>query len=298
MGSARIRSSSADFQVDEILGFNPHGSGEHLLVQIRKHNQNTHWVAGLLAELAGINSRDVGFCGLKDRVAIATQWFSLYLPGREIHQDRLTHNAFDIIASVRHNRKLRRGMHHGYFFKIILRNVEFDRDEIEIRLKKIGKEGVPNYFAEQRFGAAGGNLLAAERLVKKGRLRGDRGGNGIYLSAARSWLFNLVLARHVENYLDGGKFPYSMTGPLWGRGRNKAENCLRAIETEVMESWPSWCHALEHSGLAQQRRELIATPRAMDYKHLDGGRFKIKFMLPKGSYATSVLRELTELIRP
>ena len=298
MGSARIRSRLADFQVDEILGFDPHGSGEHLLVQIRKRNQNTHWLAGLLAELAGIKTRDVGFCGLKDRAAIATQWFSLHLPGREIHQDQLAHAALDIITLVRHNRKLRRGMHRGNFFKIILRDIEFDRGEIAMRLKKIAQKGVPNYFAEQRFGVAGGNLLTVQRLVKKGRLRGDRGGNGIYLSVARSWLFNLVLARHVENYLDGEKFPYSMTGPLWGRGRNKAESSLRVIETEVTESWSAWCHALEHSGLAQERRELVAIPRAMNYEHLGSGRLKINFMLPKGCYATAVLRELAELIRP
>ena len=73
------------------------GVGEHLLLLISKRDQNTTWIAGLLAKLAGIRRQDIGFCGLKDRYAVTTQWFSLYLPGRDIEIDALVHDDFKII---------------------------------------------------------------------------------------------------------------------------------------------------------------------------------------------------------
>ena len=115
------RAQPEDFQVDEILGFEPSGEGEHLYLQIKKRDQNTQWVAGLLAKLAGIKRNDVSFAGLKDRFAVTTQWFSLYLPRRELTLAQLQHDDFEVLTLVRHNKKLRRGMHSGNQFKLVLR---------------------------------------------------------------------------------------------------------------------------------------------------------------------------------
>ena len=105
-GRAQYRSQPEDFQVDEILGFEPSGEGEHLFVHVRKRDQNTQWVAGLLAELAGIKRNDVSYCGMKDRFAVTTQWFSLYLPGKEIPPEQLIHSDFEILSMAQNNKKL------------------------------------------------------------------------------------------------------------------------------------------------------------------------------------------------
>ena len=65
-------------------------------------------------------------------------------------------------------------------------------------LRNIADKGVPNYFGEQRFGHGGGNLVQAQTLIERDQLKGNRRGTGMILSAARSWLFNLVLAERIR----------------------------------------------------------------------------------------------------
>jgi tRNA pseudouridine13 synthase len=298
IGSALVRAHLTDFQVKEILGFKPTGVGEHFLVEIRKRNQNTNWIAKILADLAGIGINDIGYCGLKDRIAETTQWFSLYLPKRQIGKDQLRHHAFEVLNTDRHSKKLRRGDHKGNVFNITLRETTFDRHVFRGRLNKIGSLGVPNYFGEQRFGINGNNLCNAEKLIKRGSLKGNRQGSGFYLSAARSWLFNLILASHVQDHRNGEAFPFAQTGPLWGRGRSKAEPCMLPQESKVLANWSEWCYALEHAGLSQERRKLIVVPSALSYEYISSDNLIIKFELPRGCYATVVLREIAQLNRP
>lgn len=49
-------------------------------LQIQKTGENTEYVARQLARLANVRQRDIGFAGMKDRHAITTQWFSVWLP--------------------------------------------------------------------------------------------------------------------------------------------------------------------------------------------------------------------------
>ena len=79
------------------MDIEPSGEGEHLWLLISKKDQNTSWVAGILAKLAGIKRNDVGYCGMKDRFAITTQWFSLYVPSRDLDLSTLTHSDFTIL---------------------------------------------------------------------------------------------------------------------------------------------------------------------------------------------------------
>lgn len=292
--TATFRQCPEDFIVDELVDFQPANEGEHLLIHIKKRDQNTKWVAGLLAELSGINRRDVGFCGMKDRFAVTTQWFSLHLPGRDIDINQLKHADFNILSSARHNKKLKRGMHAGNRFAIVLRDFSIEPEALSQRIELIEKFGVPNYFAEQRFGWDANNLVKANELIEQGKLKGNRHGTGIYLSAARSWLFNLLLDR----YLTIGAIDIADTGALWGRGRSATEGSFSEHEQQILGEWGSWCHALEHAGLNQQRRQFILRPNKFRYKQLGENQFEFNFELPNGSYATAVLREIAQLIRP
>ncbi|MEE4380134.1 MAG: tRNA pseudouridine(13) synthase TruD, partial [Candidatus Competibacteraceae bacterium] len=80
--SGRIRTVPEDFQVFEELGFTATGSGEHVLLRVRKRVVNTNWVAKQLATFAGVPPAAVSYAGLKDRHAVAEQWFSVHLPGQ------------------------------------------------------------------------------------------------------------------------------------------------------------------------------------------------------------------------
>ncbi|MGQ9426744.1 tRNA pseudouridine(13) synthase TruD [Gilvimarinus sp. F26214L] len=296
--SACFRSQPEDFQVDEDLGFEPSGEGEHLYLHLRKRGQNTQWLAGQIARFSGVRPMDVGYCGLKDRVAVTSQWFSVYLPkGPEPNWKEFNPEGVEVLTVSRHSRKLKPGMHRANRFGIVLRDLQ---GELSDRLTQVGK-AVPNYFGEQRFGCNGGNLEQADRLLVEGQRIKDRKLRGLVMSAARSWLFNLVLSERVrannwQQCLSGDRED-GPTGPLWGRGRSHVGDHTAALESAVLEPWGAWCHGLEHLGLQQERRPLICRPMGFSGE-LNSGTLKLEFSLAPGQYATAVLREIAELENP
>ena len=326
-----FRAEFEDFKVDEILGFDFSGEGEHLCLHIEKQGENTRWVAKLLAEYFEVDEMAIGYCGLKDRRAITRQWFSVHLPNTP--DIRLpVQSEYQVLESYRHNKKLRRGMHQANSFVIRLREVQGDREAVDGRLQQILEQGVPNYFGEQRFGIDGGNLPEADSLLRtqygadrikdsgKKRGRGKRGSprGGIYMSAARSYLFNLVLAERVkqgnwsrllEAAVDKGTVESgtleskSATGPMWGRGRSNVPEAVREFEQLVLSDWQDWTNALEFSGLQQERRSLVLNPEGFSWQWLPSAKdsetdLELSFSLSSGCFATSVLRELIQLKSP
>jgi len=301
LGGAAIvgdfRSAAEDFVVDELAAPPVADSGEHVYLLIQKRGANTGWVAQQLARLAGVRTQDVGYYGLKDRHAVTTQWFSIWL-GQKPEADwaQINNDEITLLQNHRGPRKLRRGEHSGNRFRIRLRNITGDRERAEQLLAKVG-DGVPNYFGEQRFGRDGGNLDLARNLAEdNGRCRKNE--KAFAMSAARSWLFNQVLAERVR----AGNWQLSMsgepesepTGPLWGRGRNPAAAELAELEQGTLEPWQPWCNWLEHCGLKQERRPLVLRPEAFSHEWSNDD-LVLEFALPVGAFATALLREVAEL---
>src|SRR4030095_4258346 len=74
--SATTRSTPADFFVEELPGFEPSGSGEHLLLTIEKRGMNTAFAAKRIAQWARVPEMGVSYAGLKDRHAVTRQRFT------------------------------------------------------------------------------------------------------------------------------------------------------------------------------------------------------------------------------
>ncbi len=326
LGRGRLRVEPADFEVEEALGFDPDGEGDHLLLWVRKTDQNTDWVAGRLAATAGVHPKDLGYAGLKDRRAVTTQWFSLPRP-RETEPDWsvLIAEGIEVLAVHTHRRKLRRGTLAGNRFRIRVRDWAFDPDQFNGRVAVIRRRGVPNYFGEQRFGRGGANLARADALFRGAIRRPSRHQQGLWLSAARSQLFNQVLAERVgrgdwDRPLDGdclnldgshsffaadaidetlrdrvARLDLHPTGPLWGQGDPPATGAVRALEEGVIAAFPGWSAGLARFGLEQERRPLrLPVPDLVWTPAADG--CVLTFQLPAGAYATAVLRELIDQV--
>lgn len=300
--TAVLKAEPEDFYVEEQLGFEPGGVGEHLYLFIEKRDRNTQPVAEALAQAAGIAVKDVGYSGLKDRRAITRQWFSLYLPKQpefNIHSGHIpSGSGFTVLRSARHTQKLRRGDHQSNLFRICVKNVEGDPELLEGRLRQIKEWGVPNYFGEQRFGHGASNLQQIEGFLQKAKGKQQNFQDRLRVSAMRSWLFNQVLAERVRekrwNTVMEGEAGPEPTGPLWGRGRLASAGEVLAVEQVVLGPYQSWCHFLEHCGLQQERRALVLKPAAFEWqRQMD--QLQLVFILPPGTYATAVLREIAEL---
>jgi tRNA pseudouridine13 synthase len=306
--TADFRTVNEDFVVDEELGFTPEGRGEHQYVQLVKRGENTQWVAKQIAEFAGVKEMDVGYCGRKDRRAVTSQWFSVYMPKRPLLEWRQLAAAenlnIEILQSGLGQKKLRRGQHLGNRFQITLRNCEVsDLPALQARLAIIAAQGVPNYFGEQRFGRAGNNLMAASQWLDEGKPVHRCGAKPMLMSAARSYLFNLVLAARVQQRtwstaLEGDQLTAAEqpTGPMWGRGRSASSAAALALEQAALAPRQAWANGLEHCGLHQERRALIAKPQNFTWQYRpDLAQLELSFALNPGEYATAVLREISLL---
>jgi tRNA pseudouridine13 synthase len=318
-----LRTQPEDFFVDEVLGFEPDGEGEHVLLQIEKRNTNTQWLAGQLARFAGIPKRDVSYAGMKDRHAVTRQWFSLGLAGAaEPDWDNLNIDNVHVLQHAKHRRKLRRGTLQGNRFHLVIRNLQGDHASLESRLQHIAQAGVPNYFGEQRFGHEGANLQQAMAMFQGKRIK-DKHKRSLYLSAARSYLFNQLLSQRVTRgdwnsaipgdvmLLAGSNsyfvpeeidatiqqrlasFDIHPSGCLWGKGDTPAQAEAAELERTLAEAHPVLCRGLEQAGLKQERRALRLPVAELQWE-LDASAqlLELRFFLPAGAYATTVLREL------
>ncbi len=307
--SATLKGLNEDFIVTELPLQLPSGGGEHIWLDIEKNGANTAFVAQQLAEAAGVQEWDVGYAGLKDRYAITRQWFSIYLPkGETPDLTLLQHPEFKVLSQSRHVKKLRPGDLQGNRFRIVLRDVTGDPDvmqAIEANLKAAASQGVPNYFGAQRFGFEGGNVEQGRAmLAREIRVRNPKK-KGIYLSAVRSFVFNEVLALRIQQGLWGKTLPGDVmdeagrpTGPLWGRGRVITTDQAQAVENGVAERHATLCDGMEHAGLDQDRRALVASPVDLSWAWPQADQLVLTFSLPAGTYATSVLNEILRTTEP
>ncbi|MBS0215336.1 MAG: tRNA pseudouridine(13) synthase TruD [Proteobacteria bacterium] len=325
--SARTRLAPEDFRVDEIDAFAASGEGEHLLLTIEKRGLTTAEAVRRIAAWAGVPESAIGHAGLKDRHAVTRQRLSVWLPGRgDPDPALLDSEALRIIEAHRHSRKLPRGALAGNRFRVVLREVAGDHAAIEQRLQAIAAQGVPNYFGEQRFGRSGDNVAQALAMFAGRRVKREE--RSLLLSAARSELFNRVLAQRVGDAswnvaLDGdvfmlagshsvfgpepldarihervATFDIDPTGPMWGRGALRTCDAAIALETEAVSGGDAAAlrDGLERAGLKQERRATRLRAAGLQWQWLQDDALELAFELPSGSYATSVLAELGEVI--
>ncbi len=323
-GRGRIRARDADFIVEEELGFAPTGAGEHLFLKLRETGCNTDWVAGQLARWGGRPRNDVGYAGLKDRHAVTEQWFSVRFPGGR-HPDpaALSVSGVELLEFIPHNRKLKRGALRGNRFRLRVTALAADTAMLEARLDRVARCGVPNAFGPQRFGRALGNLRLAADWFSGGPAP-RRAERGFALSAARSLIFNAVLAERIAAGdweraapgdpvgLDGRgswflaapgdqdlpgrleQLDVHPTGPLWGRGEPPGEGPAAARERAVAARFAVFADGLAAAGLEQERRALRVRVRELAWR-IDDDVLELSFGLPAGAYATAVLREVVDV---
>jgi tRNA pseudouridine13 synthase len=336
--SAKLKSQLNDFIVEENIPVEFSGEGEHCWIYVKKSACNTDWIAQQLAKFCGVKKMAVAYAGLKDRHAVTSQWFSVQLPGKPtpewsefeaIFSATDTADNVQVLQSFRHNRKLQRGALKSNFFKITLRDLTDSSDEMFALLKQrcdeIAKKGVPNYFGSQRFGRNYNNLDQAEKLFSNPRFKLAKHKRGMYLSAARSWMFNHILSERIRLnvwskrltgdvfMLDGKSACFkdeitdeekkqeiiqrlSMnaihpTAALWGEGDAMVTSQAADLESALIDQFPVYRDGLIAARLQAQRRACRVIPGQLECCR-EEDNFVLSFSLPAGSYATMVLAEV------
>lgn len=319
--TADFKLAPADFQVTEFFSAPFSGEGEHIVLQIEKKGLTTEEVVKSLSRLTHKSIKLISYAGLKDKHALTTQWISIHAPGEVIEGvEHLEAPGWRVLAATRHNKKLKPGFLAGNHFVLTLRNVS-DEADLSARIEQVKRTGVPNYFGEQRFGRELNNLVRAEELLVQGRKVKDKFLKGMYFSAARSWLYNLILSQRVvaANWnlplpgdvmqLSGSHSIFSAAegddsllsrindkdispaSPLAGKSKNMVQGEALALIQQVYEQWPLWLAGLYQFGLEEAWRANILYVNDFNYSFCEGDA-QLSFTLPPGTYATAVLREL------
>ena len=323
---ARFVSSPETFFVEEIPAYLPSGEGDHTYVWIEKRNLTTLDAVNRLARVLGVENRDVGYAGMKDRRATTRQWLSLSGVDPARAQEANVEGV-RILATGRHRNKLRVGHLHGNRFEICLGDVaENEGETIANALSELAVRGVPNRYGYQRFGSAGDNVEVGLAVLRGTRREPDQRRRKLLLSAVQSAVFNRVLdlrsqgdglltvhgGDNLEKVVSGGQFSSTdiatdqarvdagevvPTAPLPGGRVRTPEpgSAARALEDRALAEL-----GIGPDELGQVGRSLPGTRRPVVVKvtldepavTLEARHVRLRFSLPPGSYATVVLDAL------
>ncbi len=318
-----FKGTPEDFVVEEIPAYEPSGEQdcEHLFLWIEKRGRSTQDVAKALAQHCGMQEKEVSWAGLKDRQAVTRQY--LCAPARFV-EPKLSTFAMEgvtVLKTARHRNKLKGGHLRGNRFWLVVRGVKEQAVAQEV-LARLVRQGIPNFFGEQRFGIGGDNAEKGKRILQAGGRHRDRFERKLFLSAYQSDLFNRVLARRLEagtfsaalvgdvlkKNLTGGEFicadpvldqprvdslEVSPTGPLFGPEMRRPEGVVDALEEEVLKVAGITRELFLAGGNETMGvRRLLRIAVQLDSAEAEGDTLKLNFSLPAGSYATVLLREL------
>jgi tRNA pseudouridine13 synthase len=313
-----------DFCVEELPAYLPTGEGEHWYVELEKRGLSTPELVRIVAELAGVSERDIGYAGLKDKHAVTSQWLSL--PGAALAPEKWTLPPALALKNVsRHGNKLRTGHLTGNRFSINLVGVEAEAYRRALAIaERLRGFGLLNYFGFQRFGRGGENLPRAHGWLADGaRGRLSPFLLKLYPSVVQSELFNRYLTlRRDEGLermllgevvrLEGSGACFAVedverespryeareihpTGPMLGPKMRPASGRPLELEREVAAALgidERFERALGKFAPGA-RRDLRVFPRDLSVAQGGEDRLSLRFELPAGSYATVLIRELT-----
>ncbi len=328
----QIRCHAEDFVVDEVPAYAPEGQGDHLFIRFEKRHLTTQDALRRIAQWLGSNPRDAGWAGLKDRNAVTTQWISVFKAQQTRALEETPPDGIRILETAYHRHKLRIGHLSANRFRIRIREVNPNEDaNVNAILERVSKQGLPNYFGEQRFGTSSPETKSSlERATDwiTGQWRGprDRFQSKFLVSVFQSHLFNSFVARRMEEgaYLspfEGDIMRKETTGGLFAVKREELEEARkRILDWEISPTGPMYgarmmwpegeARAREQAFLVSEgftedhlhrfakfgegtRRTIRVRPQDVQAKR-EGTDLWIEFQLPSGSYATTLLREITK----
>lgn len=325
-GSGGEMRELADFRVEEIPAYTPGGTGEHCLILIEKQDLTTPAAVRRLCDALGADPAGAGHAGLKDRHGVTRQWISLHGadPAAAL---RVQHDNLRVLEAGLHGNKLRTGHLRGNRFRVVLRGTAPDGlERAQAVLERLERDGMANYFGEQRFGRDGDNAHQGLRLLRGELKVRDRFRRRLLISALQSMLFNDLLARRarqgsVARLLGGEVLQRTDSGGIFVSEDSETDT-QRLAAGEVVITGPicgprmplpaagSPALELERSVFASHgvapgdfaalgriarggRRPLTIAVHGATVQPLPDG-LVLEFVLPPGSYATVLLREVTK----
>jgi len=329
----QLRTTANHFVVEELSLYEPEGQGEHLYVNLTREGLTTREVQYKLADIFGIRVGDVGFAGMKDKYACTTQTFSLLvgkIDNSFINQaaERIRTNLPVTVNWTRlHKNKLKPGHLLGNRFTIIITTPKIPPDkalsQAQAIVTRLQERGLPNFFGSQRFGFNGDNVQRGLEIILGQLQNVDLWLRRFLISSYQSYLCNRYLVRRLESgtfdrillgdiakrYATGGLFQVkdsmkeqpryenheiSFTAPIYGPRMWTATGPAGELEAEILAEAGLGLEqfgAVRVEGTRRLGRLLVPDLKVS----LEPQGLRARFSLPKGAFATTILREIMKV---
>ncbi len=316
-----IRAVPEDFRVTELPAYLPEGSGSHRYLLVEKSGYTTRDLM-LALQRAGVEPNAIGVAGLKDKAAVTVQWLSIPKRYSEAVNELMAMPGVRILDESYHRNKLGIGHLQGNRFEITIQGVGPEaRERAVAAFDALARRGSPNWFGPQRFGRFGSNAYDGLRVVRGERVPGGHHLRRFFVSALQSLLFNAMLAERcargwyqtvvegdwARKHTTGGTFlvedaavespralalEISATLPLHGRKVKPTTGLAGEVEALVLAHYDlRWAQFGSRRGDRRPTRVLLANTTVAQA----GCALTVGFDLPKGAYATAVLREVMKV---
>ena len=320
-----IKETPENFVVEEIPAYQPDGEGEHLFIHLTKRGITTREVQKALAGLFHVSKQDVNFAGIKDKKAVASQYFSVWLrnnKNKELAYHLEEKLPLKINSMACHRKKIKQGhlLANAFNLKITKLPISPEQalNQIQPIIEIIHRKGLPNFYGPQRFGIERNNAQKGHEILTGQRREKNKWFRKFLLAAYQSHLFNdyltlrihkglydkILLGDVAKKHETGGIFVVEefeseqkrldnkeicYTGPMFGKKMKSAEGESAELEEEVLKKNHVKWEELVEARLNGTRRQGIIIPEIQSEIEEDG--IRLRFKLPKGAYATVVLRE-------
>ncbi|UCD03316.1 MAG: tRNA pseudouridine(13) synthase TruD [Candidatus Aenigmatarchaeota archaeon] len=305
----------------QIRGHKAQAKTKYLWFTLCKKDYDFFRVIAELGKKLGISTKDIGYSGTKDKKAVTYQTISVPID-KEGEVKALKIPGVDISELRPRNRPIKLGEHKGNDFEITIRNLEeSESSDVKKRLETMKKIGFVNYFGEQRFGSKKANDKVGRLLV----LGDIEGAAKKIMDISREYerKMSAYLEKKPRDYEGALRqiplrllkiFIHAYQARIWNEcaRRYEGENTpipvighrtdvrnyprVRGILEEVLDEEKIGPGDFSNKSFKElssrgSERDYRVIPEKLEHE-LKEGVLRLQFFLPKGSYATELVRQL------
>jgi len=306
-----IKQIPEDFFVRELIKIDIKKQGKYKCYLLKKKNFTTLKAIEIICRKFNLNLKDIGYCGNKDKNALTEQFISARTNKNiEINNEGLK---LEFLGHL--DNKISLGNNLGNYFEIIVRNLD----------KKYNKmNNIVNYFDDQRFSRDNvliGKLLLKRKFKEVSKILKVKSINEInkkilrfYIHSFQSYLFNLAVSNYISKYKNSEKLKYSL-GELFflnkyekikfplasfdAKFSKKDRIYLKLLKKEdvklddfIIRQFPYLIEETVYRDVFVKIKDFKILNYEKDELNPEKFKEKISFFLPKGSYATMVIKQM------
>jgi tRNA pseudouridine13 synthase len=159
----KVKQQPDDFRVEELTNVSPGDRGSFAFYRLEKRGWTTPDALAAIRRRWQIAPQRLSYGGLKDRHADTVQYLTIYQgPRRGLNHNAVTLHYVGQLTAPYSSRDILANR-----FRITLRDLTAeDAERAAGEVLAVGRDGVPNYFDDQRFGSVGdGSGFVAKEMV-------------------------------------------------------------------------------------------------------------------------------------